>query len=292
MDRPLPRSAPAQRDGGIPAADLSGLARREPVEALAELATSTDGLPAQEATRRLRLHGPNEVGYADSADVVRRVLKAFASPLSLLLAALAMVNLLTGAALPAAVIVVIVVLSSLLSFAQEYRSDRAAAALRAMVHTTSTVLRPGTGEVQKVEEPVADLVPGDVVLLSAGDSVPADVRLLVTRDLFVSQAAFTGESMPVEKFAAAVPCPPAALSDLPNIAFMGSTVLSGSGSAVVVTTGARTSFGEIAAVASRARGAQAHDRQAAERDPEPRRHGCPLHGGSSSRCCRRRSLSM
>jgi Mg2+-importing ATPase len=262
MDRPPPRPA-----GGATVAatftaapDLLSLAKLEPDAALAALASGADGLAEQEAVRRLSVLGPNEVGHVARAGVLRRLLKVLVSPLSLLLFALALVNLLTGGTLPAAVIVVIVVLSSLLSFAQEYRSDQAAAALRAFVHTSATVLRPGSGAARKVEEPVANLVPGDVVLLSAGDSVPADSRLLVTRDLFVSQAAFTGESMPIEKFATAVPIPPTSLSDLPNTAFMGSTVLSGSGSAVIVTTGGRTSFGEIADVAARTRVPTSFDR--------------------------------
>lgn len=258
MSRRPPRP-PAGKDV-VPA--LPELTRLAPADALHALATSADGLAQAENQRRLDLYGPNEVAATPSLGVARRFARVLASPLSLLLFALAVVNLLTGQALSAAVIAVIVLLSSLLTFVQEYRSDRAAASLRALVRSTATVLRPSStpGEPTHAELPFASLVPGDVVLLSAGDSVPADVRLLDSRDLFVSQAAFTGESMPVEKFAQAAHDPPAALSDLPNIAFMGSSVLSGSGSAVVAITGAHTSFGAIAAAASGDREQTSFDR--------------------------------
>jgi Mg2+-importing ATPase len=243
--------------------DLKELARLAPDAALAALASTSYGLAPEESARRQRLYGPNEVAAAPRLGAAVRFAHVLASPLSLLLFGLAILNLVSGGVLPAAVIAVIVVLSSLLTFVQEYRSDRAADALRAMVRSTTSVLRPPAvrGEPpQRREEPFSALAPGDVVLLAAGDSVPADLRLLETRDLFVSQAAFTGESMPVEKFAPATPEPPPSLPDLPNIVFMGSTVLSGSASAVVALTGARTSFGAIAQAASGARELTSFDR--------------------------------
>jgi Mg2+-importing ATPase len=240
---------------------LPELARLTPDAALVALGSTSAGLSAGESERRLADYGPNEVAAEPERGVALRLLRVLASPLSLLLLGLAVLNVLTGADLPAAVIAVIVVLSSMLTFVQEYRSDHAAAALRAMVRSTATARRPGAGAAPgRVELPYAALVPGDVVLLSAGDSVPADVRLLEARDLFVSQAAFTGESMPVEKFAQATPTPPDTLSDLPNVGFMGSTVLSGSASALVVVTGSRTSFGAIAAAAEGARELTSFDR--------------------------------
>ncbi|MGZ5199176.1 MAG: magnesium-translocating P-type ATPase [Telluria sp.] len=242
---------------------LPELAQLAPAAALGALGSSAAGLSSDEAARRRATYGPNEVAATPRLPAVRRFLRVLASPLSLLLFGLALLNILSGDALSAAVIAVIVVLSSLLTFVQEYRSDRAAAQLRAMVRSIASVLRPapaGDGEASYTDEAFSDLVPGDVVQLSAGDSVPADVRLLEARDLFVSQAAFTGESLPVEKFGAAIIHPPESLSDLPNIAFMGSTVLSGSATAVVAITGGRTSFGAIAAAASGERELTSFDR--------------------------------
>ena len=133
-------------------------------------------------------------------------------------------------------------LSVLLRFLQETRADAAAAKLKAMINITATVLRDG----QQQEMPLEQLVPGDVVVLAAGDMIPADVRLLAAKDLFISQASLTGESFPVEKFDAAetrAGVPPLELS---NICFMGTNVESGSATAVVVTTGRSTYFGGMA----------------------------------------------
>src|SRR6202035_431577 len=145
-----------------------------------------------------------------------------------------------------AVIAVMVLLSVSLSFVQEHRSNNAAAKLRAMVRTTTTVLRrTGAGE-QILEVPIEEIVPGDVLRLSAGDLVPADVRVLAAKDLFLNEASLTGEAMPVEKSVAAVHDQRDASTDLPNICFMGSNALSGAGTAVVVQTGAGTYFGDLA----------------------------------------------
>jgi P-type Mg2+ transporter len=258
-----PRDLPGAASVGAPALSLRELARLEPAAALAALGSAANGLAEDEAARRVARFGPNAIGLTPRKGAVLRFVRLLASPLPLLLFGLAVLNLLTGQALPAAVIAVIVVLSTLLTFVQEYRSDHAAAALRAMVRTSASVLRPAAQALaapEQQETPVDGLAPGDVILLAAGDNIPADVRLLASRDLFVSQAAFTGESMPVEKFSPAVAEPPDSLHALPNIAFMGSTVLSGSGSAVVVLTGALTSFGKIAAAAASAREVTDFDR--------------------------------
>ena len=214
---------------------------------------------------RLEKYGPNIIAHEARHGAVRRFLTLLASPLSLLLLALAIVNLFTGAAGGAIVIAVMVMLSSLLSFVQEYRSDKAAERLRSMVSTTVTVLRKEEPEAmrkarnaaaamplpthgsQKCEQPLARIVPGDILYLSVGDIVPADVRVLSSKDLFVSQASLTGESLPVEKFAAPVEGKTTAVFDLDNIAFMGTNVVSGTATVVVVATGAHTAFGHIAA---------------------------------------------
>jgi Mg2+-importing ATPase len=226
---------------------------------LEKLQSSADGLQNSEANARLEKFGHNTVAHEVRQGAVRRFLSLLASPLSLLLLALAVVNFFTGEAWGAIVIAIMVVLSSLLSFVQEYRSDKAAERLRSMVSTTVTVLRkdnpatrkrnksvlsPGS---HKIEIPLAHIVPGDIVFLSVGDIVPADMRILSCKDLFVSQASLTGESMPVEKFALPVTSHTRSVLDLGNIAYMGTNVVSGTATAVVVATGGHTSFGHVAA---------------------------------------------
>ncbi len=232
---------------------------------LAYLATSQDGLLEREAAERLARYGPNAVALEAAKGPLYRLLELFATPLSLLLLTLAILAELTGEVRGAIVITLMVVLSVLLSFLQEYRSSKAAEKLRAMVHTTASVrrkdkrlgvpqevsrafqvqLRPG-GSVS-VEIPLARVVPGDIVHLSAGDMIPADLRLLSAKDLFVNQAALTGESLPLEKFSGPAPAEGKSAIELPNICVMGSNVVSGTAIAVVVATGSRTYFGSIAA---------------------------------------------
>jgi Mg2+-importing ATPase len=155
------------------------------------------------------------------------------------------------------VVTIMVVLSVTLSFVQERRSNHAAEKLRAMVSNTASVLRhpmadelPSPGKdlrkSSRAEIPVAELVPGDVIWLSAGDMIPADVRILSARDLFVNQAALTGESLPVEKFPALTDSANKNFLELSNIAYMGSHVTSGTAKAVIIVTGAQTYFGALA----------------------------------------------
>src|SRR5215831_18956393 len=155
-----------------------------------------------------------------------------------------------------------VLLSVSLAFVQEHRSNNAATRLRAMVRTTATVLRRGAeaeAERHGLEIPIEELVPGDVVRLAAGDMIPADLRVLAAKDLFLNESALTGEAMPVEKSPAPVHVRPAAATDLPNICFMGSNVLSGAGTAVVVQAGGRTYFGELAKMLIRQRAPTSFD---------------------------------
>ncbi|MET3132037.1 Mg2+-importing ATPase [Oxalobacteraceae bacterium GrIS 1.11] len=248
-DTPAPHDSGAAHPDAGPA--LLKIAALPHDAALEQLQSSAAGLRHEEAQRRLRQYGPNTVAHEVRRGALRRFLTLLASPLSLLLLALAAVNFYTGQAWGALVIAVIVVLSSLLSFVQEYRSDRAAERLRSLVGTTVTVVRQGQPDGERgapaspCDLPLAQVVPGDIVLLSAGDIVPADLRILACKDLFLSQAALTGESLPVEKFA--TPVEGVAVMELGNIAFMGTNVLSGTASAVVVATGARTAFGHVAA---------------------------------------------
>ncbi len=160
----------------------------------------------------------------------------------LLLAVLALVSLATGDVRATVVMTVMIVLGVGLRFAQEARADAAAEKLRAMIHVTATVLRAG----RPVEEALARLVPGDVVQLCAGDMIPADVRILTCRDLFITQATLTGESLPVEKFEAAGDTGDENALEWKNLCFLGTAVESGTATAVVVETGPRTYLGTIA----------------------------------------------
>lgn len=221
---------------------LAELATLGSEEALHRLDSDARGLTAEEARRRLALHGENRVATEARRSLAWQLLRQFLSPLPLLLLGIAVVADLTGEARGAVVIGVMVVLSVVLSFVQEARASRAAERLRAMVHVTATVLRR-EGEVTRREEiPLAQVVPGDVVQLSAGDLVPADLRLIAARDLFLNEAALTGESLPVEKHAQAV----AAGSAPANLCYLGSHVLSGAGTGLVVDTGAASRFGAVA----------------------------------------------
>jgi Mg2+-importing ATPase len=234
-------------------AGLAAIARLDGNAALRLLDAGAGGLAVPEARVRLARHGPNAVAGSPRRLPVFAFLAQFARPLPLLLLGLAAVDLATGQGISAAVIVVIVVLSSLLGFVQEHRSSRAVERLRAMVRTTARVLRPVRGGgATAVECPLEELVPGDIVLLAAGDPIPAEVRFLEAVDLFVDQSSLTGESLPSQKHAGPVDDAQAD-AGLANIGFMGSHVISGSARALVVATGAATSFGRVAAALAEAR---------------------------------------
>nr|WP_218575394.1 HAD-IC family P-type ATPase [Limnoglobus roseus] len=201
------------------------------------------GLTSAEARDRLARHGPNQPAPDHGPTPVLELLALFTNPLSVILLAAAGVTVWVGDSTGAAVIVVIVVAGAAINFFQTYRSARAVRRLREGVAVTATILRDG----QWQELPRADVVPGDVVRLSAGDLVPADGRLLAARDLHVQQAVLTGESLPVEKM---VGDPASAAAIRPYAAdavFYGTSVVGGTGTAVVVATGPATAFGEIAA---------------------------------------------
>jgi Mg2+-importing ATPase len=248
-----------------PAIDLSELAVVPEGVLLARLGTCRAGLSNHDVAVRYREHGPNLVAGDRPVGTWHRLAQILANPLSLVLATLAAVSWATGSRQGALVIVAMVALSSLLAFVREHRSARAAESLRAMVHVKATLVRrihahaipPGVP--QTVAVPLLHVVPGDIVLLSAGNLVPGDVRVLAAKDLYVDQAALTGESMPVEKSAspAAGPAPPL---EVPNLAFMGTYVQSGSGTAVVLATGARTHFGRLARAVAARRGPTEFDR--------------------------------
>jgi Mg2+-importing ATPase len=275
-EAPASRARPARTAGSE--VELLALARLTPDEVLARLGSSPDGLLDREAFERLAQFGVNEVTHESRKHPLLRFLQVLLTPLSVLLLVLAAVNYFTGEVDGAIVIALMVVLSSLLSFVQEFRSNKAADRLRAMVSTTCSVLRNDKrlGKPkelskyfrvvlrpegpQRREIPLTQVVPGDIVYLSAGDIIPADVRILAARDLFVNQASLTGESLPIEKFAAATNADTNSALDLDNVAFMGTNVVSGTGVAVVALTGSNTYFGSIAQTLTESRQATSFDK--------------------------------
>jgi Mg2+-importing ATPase len=223
------------------------------------------GLPASEVEPRLAKFGRNEVATENPPAWYRMLLRNLRNPFVVVLMLLGAVSLTTGDLRAGVVVGVMVVVSVLMRFVSEYRSTLAAEALRTMVRTTATVIRQvvraepdGTMRLhpEKAEVPFETLVPGDLIHLSAGDMVPADLRLITAKDLFVSQSALTGESMPVEKtdtVTAAVEGSAAAdrgrardALGRTNLCFMGTSVVSGSGLGLAVATGRRAYFGSMA----------------------------------------------
>ncbi|WP_095197379.1 magnesium-translocating P-type ATPase [Pseudomonas sp. Irchel 3A7] len=212
------------------------------------LGSHSDGLSEQEAEALRGQFGLNQVEHEQPLPWWTHLWHCYKNPFNLLLTLLAVISWLTEDMKAAMVIFSMVVLSTLLRFWQESKSNQAADALKAMVSNTATVLRrdPGSNSAQRIERPIKLLVPGDLIVLSAGDMIPADCRVLSAKDLFVSQAAMTGESMPVEKFPRRQDCDSLNPLDLDNILFMGTNVVSGTAMAVIVTTGNSTYFGALA----------------------------------------------
>ena len=192
--------------------------------------------------RRRALYGPNSVAGATGYRLAREFLRKFADPLVLLLLLAGSVSALRGELASSLVIAVIVLLGVVLNLVQEYQADRAVEQLRAAVALRVQLLRDG----RATERPASELVPGDVVLLAAGDLVPADGRVLEARDLFVKQSALTGEPYPVEKMSGELAAEAAGPEQATNSLFMGSSVISGSARLLVCATGRHTSFGRIA----------------------------------------------
>jgi Mg2+-importing ATPase len=214
------------------------------------------GLTQAEVERRLELHGPNEVAAHRPDHWSVRLLHALRNPLVILLAVLAIISVTTGDLRAAVVMTLMIILGVSLRFVQEARASRAAEALRAMIRVTVLALRDG----ERREVPLREVVPGDIVLLAAGDMIPGDVRLLTAKDLFVSQSALTGESLPAEKADVANGDADRTPLECSDLCFLGTSVQSGSATAVVVETGPRTLFGTMARRISQAPLETAFDR--------------------------------
>ena len=244
MTQPQNHRAARTGGSGSPVPDhLLRASRADSKTALQELESRAEGLSQAESGSRLKKYGPNEIAREKHQSSLMRLLSNVKNPLVLLLTALGVLSFLTGDLRATAVIFVMVVLGVVLRFIQEMRADNAAERLKAMVDNTATLVRDG----KDVEAPLKTLVPGDIIKLAAGDMVPADVRVLSAKDLFLNQSALTGESLPVERNAGASTADVQNPLELPNICFMGSNVESGSATAVVIHTGDKTYFGSLAA---------------------------------------------
>jgi Mg2+-importing ATPase len=227
-------------------------------QVLRTLNSNKQGLVENDALSRLKKFGKNEVSHEKPPTLYGQLLQSFNNPFVYILIGLAVVSYLTEDVEATIILTIMVVVSGVLRFVQEYRSTQAAEKLKALVSTTATVKRrnrlDNPGEQREI--PINELVPGDIIHLAAGDMIPADVRLLSSKDLFVSQAVLTGESLPVEKYdtlgavvekrADVVVQDQVSFLDSPTICFMGTNVISGTAIAVVVATGDRTYFGSLA----------------------------------------------
>ena len=229
-----------------------------PDDALKQLNAGRSGLTPEQVEERLEQYGPNQITQEKPPTWYQQLFHAFVTPFNGVLFAVSIVSLFTDVIFAAPedrtfrtiiVLISMVLLSTLLRFWQEFRSNKAAEELKAMVSSTAAVLRAGMLRPQEI--PISTLVPGDIVYLSAGDMIPADVRLVTAKDLFVSQAMLTGESIPVEKYQLA-PAKSDTSSDSRNpleqqtACFMGTNVVSGTAIAVVGATGNSTYFGAVA----------------------------------------------
>lgn len=247
-------------------AKLMNIAHSDVETVLQEFDTTIEGLSETQSFSRLQKYGLNEIAREKAQKWYVQLLKTFQNPLAILLIALAMISLATGDAKAAIIILIMVVFSVMLRFSQEFRSSLAAEKLREMVSTTCTVSRKDKRkdispdvlgkygitlhpqEAQRLEISIKLLVPGDVIYLAAGDMIPADVRIISAKDLFVSQGALTGESLPVEKYTELQISHAESKNplELANLCFLGTNIVSGSGTAVVIETGSNTYLGSLA----------------------------------------------
>lgn len=222
-------------------AAIDGYWALDPDELARRLRAPAGGLSSVEAARRLRVYGPNELREQRSLSRALVLWRQLRSPLLLLLVFAAVASAVTGEVVDAAIVLAILFASVGIGYSREYRAEKACHRLQARVRARAKVLRDG----QPTTLPLRRIVPGDVVLLSAGSLVPADAVVLEATDFFVNQAVLTGESFPVEKRRGAV-APGAGLSDRAGCVFLGTNVRSGAARCLVVDTGPTTQFGAIA----------------------------------------------
>lgn len=260
----LHQSSYAQQVGQQLSTQLKQAAKRSNTELYHVQQSHRDGLTEHEAVQLRQRYGLNELNHEQPLTWWQHLWYCYKNPFNILLTILAVVAALTEDVEGTVIITVMVVLSTLLRFWQESKSNKAADALKSMVSNCASVYRRDLSYQQLTdmglrygidlknnpgklfEIPTKYLVPGDVIRLSAGDMVPADCRIVFAKDLFVSQAAMTGESMPVEKFAELCDPQQDDAMALDNIVFMGTNIVSGTATAVVLTTGNETYFGALA----------------------------------------------
>ena len=211
-------------------------------EALQRLGLTERGLSGEQVETARKEYGSNILSHRKEAGLVMELLQRCRNPLVIQLLVICVVSLLMGDVRAATVVGAMVLLSVVLAYVQEHRSSKAVEKLTAMVQTDSLVMRDG----KECDIPIAEIVPGEIVILQAGALIPADLRLISAKDFFVSQSSLTGESMPVEKQAEPANVTGRGLIELPNACFQGSNVVSGTARGLVVNTGGRTHFGSIA----------------------------------------------
>jgi P-type Mg2+ transporter len=214
---------------------------QSPQAILDQLGTNLKGLTPEDAEKRLAIFGANLLNSKRKTDTLTLLINQFRSPLVLVLIIAAMLALFLGDTVNAGIILVIVVVSGLLGFWQERGSTLAVQRLVGIIQLKTSVLRGGNPG----DFPVEEIVPGDIILISAGDVVPADCLILELKDLFVDEAILTGETFPAEKLVGLLELD-TSINHRTNSLFMGTHVISGSAKAVVVNTGSRTEFGKIA----------------------------------------------
>jgi Ca2+-transporting ATPase len=213
-------------------------------EALSEMKSSPSGITSEEAGARLQSFGPNELAEKKRKTAFRMLLDQFSDLMILILIAAALISGFIGEASDTVAIVVIVLLNAALGFSQEYRAEKAMEALKKMAAANATVVRGG----EQSAIPASALVPGDIVVLEAGNIIPADMRIIEVAYLKVEEAALTGESIPVEKHSAAIQNEKLSLGDRLNMLFKGTFVTYGRGLGLVTATGMNTELGRIAAL--------------------------------------------
>jgi len=213
-----------------------------PTELLFEkLKTNEKGLTDKESSRRLHEYGYNEPAKKKKRTALSQIISKFVNPLVIVLLIIGGFSLFFGEKLSALFVVLMAVMSVFLAFIQEYRAGKEAEKLSEMVRATATVYRNSKSKEVKIRE----LVPGDIVDLFAGDMIPADLRIISCKDLFINQASLTGESFPIEKVSGPIQPKDNSISNQLNIAFMGSSVVSGTALGVILKTGIATQFGEL-----------------------------------------------
>jgi Mg2+-importing ATPase len=235
-----PKSNPADRMHISP--KLMEIARTPTDAVFSILGIAGTGLTEAEVNQRTRTYGLNEIAREKPQPAIIRLLIIMKNPLIILLGVLGIISFSTGDVRSTLMIGFMIALSVILRYFQETNADKAAEKLKAMVSTTATVIRQGG----KKEIPLKEIVPGDIIALSVGDMVPADIRVLTAKGLFINQATLTGEALPMEKMTSVPDSSIQSPLEMSNICFMGSNVTSGVGTGVVVLTGNNTFFGSLA----------------------------------------------